>query len=198
MRLIIFAACAISVYAQGPTGGAAAFPLDERVRHYVHRTYSWQRMSLLGADTVVDQLFGEPREWGRGPSSFMYRYSSGFGRRIVRNSIELGVGIALKEDTRFTPSSETSLLRRIQAASTRSLTSPDEHGGRKFAYSRLAATVGGVLIASTWHPCERTPGHFMGSIAFGYVGHLQNSLLSEFSPDMIRVGKKVRLKLLHR
>jgi hypothetical protein len=209
LRVVIVALLGTSVFAQPPVDPAAAaptaaddnqspFPIEERWRHYVHRTYSWQRMAMLGVDSVFDQFMREPREWGRGPASYGYRYGSGFGRRFVRNSIELGAGIALKEDTRFRPSGEKGLLRRIRYASTNAFLARGPDGERTFAYSRLAATVGAPLIASTWHPCHRSPGHYAESVGFGYLGHLQNSLLTEFSPDMIRLGKRVRARFLGR
>jgi hypothetical protein len=199
VRLAIFAVCGTAAFAQQPPAGpAAAFSLEDRMKHYVHRTYSWQRMAILGVDSAFEQVTREPREWGRGPAGFGYRYGSGFGRRLVRNSIELGAGIALREDTRFHPSQEKGLWRRIRYASLNSLMARTDAGGRTFSYARLSATVGGPLIASTWHPCRRSPSHFAESVGFGYLSHLQNSLLTEFSPDMIRLGKRVRLRLMGR
>ena len=155
-------------------------------------------MAMLGVDSAFDQFMREPREWGRGADGFGYRYGSAFGRRFVRNSIELGAGIAFKEDTRFRPSGEKGLMRRFRFAAANAFLARGPDGERTFAYSRLAATVGGPLIASTWHPCSRSPGYYAESVGYGYLGHLQNSLLTEFSPDMIRLGKKVRARFLSR
>src|SRR5689334_23165045 len=81
-----------------------SFDWNQRWENYVHRTYSWQRLSLLAVDTGIDHLMREPREWGCHPHTFAFRYASGVGKRVVRNTIELGVGQALGEDIRFRPS----------------------------------------------------------------------------------------------
>jgi hypothetical protein len=140
------------------------FPIEERWRHYVHRTYSWQRMALLGLDTAVDHALQEPYEWGRSPESFTYRYSSSFGRRVVQNSIELGAGIRLREDTRFAPSRKEGFLRRVGAAATSAVMARNERGNRRFSYARLAATAGALLVTSTWHPCGRSPEQLLGRV----------------------------------
>ena len=170
-----------------------AFDWQQRVQHYVHRTYSWQRLTLLAVDTSIDHLFDEPREWGRAPASFSYRYSAGFGRRVVRNSIELGVGAALHEDTRFQPSQGRSFLGRVRHAATNAFLTSGEHP--RLAYSRLAATTGGILIASHWYPRPLTVPLFFEGLGFGVLGHLQNSFLTEFSPDMKAFGKRVSRKI---
>jgi len=167
------------------------FPIEERWRHYVNRTYSWQQMALLGLDTTFDHALQEPHEWGRSPESLTYRYSSNFGRRVVQNSIELGAGILLREDTRFAPSQKEGFLRRVGMAATGAVMAQNERGNRRFSYARLAATAGALLVTSTWHPCGRSPEHLLGRVGDSYLGHLQNSLLTEFSPDMRRFGKKV-------
>jgi len=160
VRILIFVFFGASTVALAQSSQpASGFPIHERLRHYVHRTYSWQRMALLGADTLVDHILVEPHEWGRRPASYTFRYSSAFGRRIVRNSIELGAGIALGEDARFKPSQKHTFLRRLRFASENSVLALNHQGNRQIALSRLAATVGGILIASTWHPCRRSPEH---------------------------------------
>lgn len=155
-------------------------------------------MTLLGADTAVDQLLDASREWQPGASGFHVRYTSSFGERIVRNSIELGAGMALGEDTRFRPSHKGSIGSRLGFAASSAVLARNGEGRRGFSYARLAATVGGTLITSVWRPCANSPQHYMGEIGFGYLGHLQNSLLTEFSPDLLRLGRRVRSAIFKR
>ena len=42
---------------------------SERFQYYLQRTYSWQRMSWLAADTGLDHLLHES-EWGRGMGGY--------------------------------------------------------------------------------------------------------------------------------
>ncbi len=171
---------------------------DERLRNYLYRTYSWQRMATLGADSAIDHLLFDPRGWNRGPDGFACRYASSFGSRIVRNSIELGSGILLREDTRFHTSHERSFLTRLRFATTGAVLVQGPGGNRRFAFSRLAATVGGVVVCSTWRPRGHLYENFAANIADSYFSHWQNSMLTEFTPDLIRFGKRVRARLVER
>jgi hypothetical protein len=196
-KLFLLALSGLSALAQPqPDPAAAEFSINDRWQYYVQRTYSWERLALLGADASFDHMFRQPWQWRRTSRGFLYRYGSGFGRRTVRNSIELGAGIVLREDTRFQPSGEQAIPKRLQFAATNALLARKAGGHRGFAYSRLAAAAGGFLVASTWHPWRRSPEHFAESIGYSYLGHLEESLFTEFSPDMIRIGKRVRLRIL--
>ena len=67
--------------------------LEDRFRYYLHRTYtSRQRLAFLIADSGVGHLLNDPEEWGREPKSFGRRLGSNFGTRVVRNTIEFGLG----------------------------------------------------------------------------------------------------------
>jgi hypothetical protein len=181
---------------QAQTTGNGNFEWNQRWQHYLHRTYSWQRLAMLSADSAFDHLTGEPGEWGRDAGYFGARYGAALGRRIVRNSIELGAGAALGEDTRFRPSRATSFRSRLGYAFLQSVSATrEEH--RVFAWSRLAATVGGAALCSGWGGQRPLgPGRFMDGVAFGYLGHLQNSLLAEFAGDLKNFGRRVRKRIL--
>ncbi len=188
--------CAFSAAGALLAQSPPAFTVQDRLNHYVHRTYSWQRMTMLGGETAIDQLFDTSHDWRPGARGFLHRYGSSFGGRLVRNSIEFGAAMALDEDTRFQPSHRRSFSSRLGFAASNAVLARDGQGKRGFSYARLAATVGGTLITSIWRPCPNSPQHYVGEIGLGYLGHLQNSLLTEFTPDLVRVGKRVRAAIL--
>src|SRR5438067_2525032 len=95
-----------------PTSPATSAPQFER---YLDRTYGWQTLSWLATDTAIDLLRSRP-EWGRGPGGFGCQYASAFGRRLISNSAQLGVGLALHEDTRFHLSGRVGILPRMRYA----------------------------------------------------------------------------------
>lgn len=194
-----FALCAIaalpSLYAQSLPAIPNSFTREARIQHYLHRTYSWQRMSLLGADTAIDHFLDPSSEWARGPSGLAHRYCSSFGKRVASNTIELGLGFGLREDTRLRPSNSAGFGNRVRYAAAHAFLASTAEGKTRFAYSRFAATAGGALIASTWRPRPLTASSFFEEISFGFVGHLQNSFLTEFGPDMKRFGARIRVRL---
>ncbi len=200
-----FALCLLGVLAtlygqhtSPPVSGGPEFGWSERFGYYLQRTYSWQRMGLLVIDTSFDHLLREPKYWARGPNDFSCRYAAGFGKRIARNSVELLAGAALHEDARFKPSGEQGFGRRVRYALKHALLATDGQGRQRPAYSRFAGSAGGILLVSAWSPRPLTPRQFLEDFGFGLTSHFENSLLTEFSPDMKRVGMSLCRKILRK
>ena len=170
---------------------------SERFQYYLQRTYSWQRMSWLAADTGLDHLLHES-EWGRGMGGYGCHYASGFGRRLINNSVEFGAVLVLRQDTRFRPSQRVGLFPRLHYALTHAFLATGERGNIEPAYARFAGITGGALIAPAWHRHTLSASGFGQDLAFSALDQVQNSLLTEFSPDMQRVGHAIRKKLLRK
>jgi hypothetical protein len=65
-NLIISALLLLLVAATSSVGFAQsrAFTKQDRLNDYLQRTYSWERLTMLGADTVLDHfVFRNPHEW---------------------------------------------------------------------------------------------------------------------------------------
>ena len=181
---------AAGVLAQTAADPGASFDWDQRWNHYLYRTYSWQRMGYLAVDSTFDYLTGDARDCDRSAAGYGCRFGSNLGSRIVRNSIELGAGAMLHEDTRFRPSGAKTFGARIRYAT---LSAFEAYRGeeRRFAYSRLAATLGGVVAVSLWRGRGVTPWRLAQGIEDSYASHLENSFLTEFSDDLKGLGRKV-------
>src|ERR1700682_433394 len=110
----------------------------QQFQDYLDRTYGWQTLSWLATDTAVNHLRSRP-EWGRGPGGFGCQYASAFGRRLISNSVELGVGLALHEDTRVHPSQRSGFLPRLRYAMAHAFVDPVAGGKFEPAYARFAA-----------------------------------------------------------
>jgi hypothetical protein len=164
---------------------------------YLDRTYGWQPLSWLATDTAIDLLRSRP-EWGRGPGGFGCQYASAFGRRLISNSAELAVGLELHEDTGFHPSQRRGFLPRMQYAMTHAFLASVPGGKFEPAYARFAAITSGALVAPAWHQRSLSASGFFEDFTFGMLGQLQNSLLNEFSPDLQKLGRNVRKKVLRK
>ena len=166
--------------------------LHERFQYYVYRTYtSRERLAYLVADSALGHLQKDPPEWGRDPETFGVRLASNFGRRVVSNSIEFGLGALLNEDARYYPLADGTWRRRIWHATTGAFTARGPGGTTRFGFSRLGATAGSLLIASTWQPRVCSPSERAEGIASAMIGRVPDNLLTEFSPDLRRTGKRV-------
>ncbi len=195
-----FAFCLLGVlaplYGQQAPSGTQTFGWNVRFANYVQSTYSRHQMGLLVVDAGFDHLLRDPKYWARGANDFGCRYGADFGRRVTQNSIELLAGAALHEDARVKPSGEDGLRKRLEFAFKHALLATDDQGKERLAYSRLAGTAGGILLVSAWSPLPVTAQQFFEDFGFGLIGHLENSLFTEFSPDMKRIGMNLRRKIL--
>ncbi len=183
------------LYGQQATPGPPAFGWGERFAYYAKNTFGWHQIGLQAVDAGFDQLLRDPKYWARGANDYGCRYGTGFGQRVTRNSIELLAGAALHEDARFKPSGENRFSKRLEYAFKHALLATGDQGRERPAYSRLAATAGGVLLAYAWNPQPPTAPQVFQNLGFGLIGHLENSLLTEFSPDMKRFGRNLRRKI---
>ncbi|MEO8126341.1 MAG: hypothetical protein ABJF23_17180 [Bryobacteraceae bacterium] len=164
----------------------------ERVDSYVFRTYTDpSRLSWLLFDSAVDHWYKSPCEWDRSAQSYGYRVASGWGRRIVRNTAQLGFETAFQEDSRYRVSGERRFGRRILFAINHSVLAYRPDGSVGPMYGRMAAGVIADATASTWHPRSTTAGSFMGGIGQSAIDRAGNNLLTEFEPDLKRFGLRV-------
>jgi hypothetical protein len=180
------------VPASGQADGqpAGRFPLSERFSHYIYRTYSWQRMAWLGLDTGFDfTVNGAP-----GLNNLLHSYGDGFGRRIVRNSTEFGVGAILHEDSRYQGLYTGSYMRRLRHATVRAFQASVRDSHYRPAYSRFAAIAAGELVSPVWS--RGSPGADAAAcVGLGILGQVENNYLSEFTPELKSFGRRVGRRL---
>jgi hypothetical protein len=172
-----------------------SFTLQERWDHYVYRTYSWQRLALLGVDVSTDMAFSKPKH-GRTAGVFADRYTGGFLRRTTRTSIEYGAGILLHEDVRRRESGRTGLAPRLKYALAHTWTAYQPDGTSRFAWSRLAGAAGGITVFEAWDNKPLRTGRLAHKVSWALASNVQDALLAEFSSDMRRFGMKMKKRLL--
>ena len=163
----------------------------ERFNGYFHRTYADpSRLGWLLIDSAKDTWSKDPHQWDRSPQSYSMRVASGWGRRIARNTAQYGFESLLHEDSRYRPSHEKGLRRRVTFAIRNSVLAYRPDGSIGPAYGRMAAGVVGAAISSTWHPQSIDACTLLGGIGQSAMDRASNNLLTEFEPDLKRVGRK--------
>jgi len=164
----------------------------ERVDSYVFRTYTDpSRLSWLLFDSAVDHWYKAPCEWDQSARSYGYRVASGWGRRIVRNTAQLGFETALQEDSRYRRSGERGFGRRVLFAVNHSVLAYKPDGSVSPMYGRMAAGLVADATSSTWHPRPTTASSFVGGMGQAAIDRAGNNLLTEFEPDLKRFGLRV-------
>ncbi len=174
--------CLIGAAVVLPAQVAPTYTWEERVHDYLQRTYGWQHLMTSAASTGMDHLLSQPRQWDGSPSSFGYHLGADIAKRTVRNTIELGAGALLHEDTRFQPSGKTGFGARVRYAALQAFRTSGNN--QRFAFSRLLATAGGAVVSEPLYDHPITGPRLLEDIGMGYVGHLQKSMLTEFGPDL--------------
>jgi hypothetical protein len=169
----------------------------QQFQHYLDRTFGWQTLSWLATDAASDHFASRP-EWGRGPGGFGCDYGSLFGERLINTTTELGVSLVLREDMRYHPSQRKGFLPRVRYAVAHAFLDSGPGGRYEPAYARFAGIATSALIAPAWHQRSLSVPDFFEDFTFGALGQMQNSLLSEFSPDLRRLGRTMRQKVLRK
>ena len=163
----------------------------ERFSSYLNRTYTDPaRLGWLLVDSATDTWSKSPHQWDQSAESYSYRVASGWGRRIVRNTLQLGFETALHEDSRYRPSNQHGLGRRFVFAVSRSVLAHKPDGSVEPAYGRIAAGVASAAISSTWHPQSTRGDALLCGAAQAVLDRAGSNLLAEFQPDLKSVGKK--------
>jgi len=162
------------------------FTWDQRWHWYLYRTYSVERMSLLALDTGFEHLTTPERT--RDLRSYPETYGFALARRISRTTVEFGLGGLLGEDIRRRPSNKTGFVKRATWALTHSYLATGRDGSWRPAYSRFAATFAGFAVGSTLRERPITTGRAVSAYTGSFLFGMQDSLLTEFQPDIQRIG----------
>src|SRR3954449_7349685 len=112
------------------------FDLSQRWKHYVHRTYSAPRLSLLAAESAVDHALREPACWDRAGTSYAQRYMRAIDRRVIRNTAEFASGVLTGEDLRYVRSRSVRPSGRAWYAVRSAFQARTSDGAVRPAYTR--------------------------------------------------------------
>lgn len=166
------------------------FTLEDRWNHYLRRTYSWQRMSLLAADITLDMSLS-PGECGRSANCFNDRFAGAFFRRSTRTSIEFVAGALLNEDIRRRRSNRHGFGPRLKYSLSHAFAAYHSDGTAGPAWSRFIGAAGGIAVTSGWSGQAVCGGRMLNSFSWATASNVQDSLLNEFGPDLKRFGLKI-------
>jgi len=192
-RYLLYLICSAAPVIAQTTVQDPLYYLDtrDRVNAYVFRTYTDPvRLGWLAFDSAKDTWTKDPHEWDRSPESFSYRFASGWGRRIVRNTAQLGLETALREDSRYRLSGSRVFRERVLFAVSHSVLAYRPDGTVGPAYGRVAAGVIGAAASSTWHPHPMSAGSVMNGVGQSALDRACNNLLTEFAPDLRAFGRR--------
>lgn len=159
----------------------------EKFSYYVHATFGPVAVGRTVLSSGLAQARNSNPEWGQGMEGYGKRFASKFGQKVIKRSIQHGLGALLREDPRYFHSEKPGLWPRMSWAVTRTFLIRKDSGGYKIADARLIGTFSAAIISRQWHPepdRTLTNGLRAGATSVGY--DVLKNLLKEFWPDIRR------------
>ena len=160
---------------------------SEKFHYYLKSTYGPTSFLWTAVGASINQGRDHIPEWGQGMQGYGKRYASAFGQKIIKRSIQDGMGAALHEDPRYHFSERDGIWQRTTWAAAQTFVTHKDSGGIRFAFSRFTAAYASAFIARQWHPEKyRTvdDGLKSGSILIGIDTGMH--IFKEFWPDIRR------------
>jgi hypothetical protein len=183
-RAILFALCCCAGAHAQPPGAVTA---HGRFEAYAGGLFGPAAIGGRAMVAAIQLGRDAPPEWGQDWAGYGRHFGYRYARHAVSETIELGAGALLREDPRYFASGERRPWRRIRYALARSFVVPVEGGGKRFAYSRIAAAYGSAWIANAWYPEHaRQPRDVLLRGTWSVVGKLGGTMFQEFWPDLKR------------
>lgn len=166
---------------------AQPLTVQEKFELYLDETYgpaSW----LASASTAgIRQWLGSPPEWEQGMKGYGRRFASSMGESAIKNTVQFGVGAALREDPRYFPSARRGVVPRAWHAVSFTFAPRNDNGERTLGLSRIAGAATAGFVSNTWYP-ERLSdtSHAMSRTGITLGGDAAVNLFREFWPDIKR------------
>lgn len=157
----------------------------DRMYDYLNSTFGVSSLLGSAASSGIRQARNSIPEWGGGMDGYSAHYASAIGRRMVGNSIDLGLSALLGSDPRYFESGRSGFWTRSFYAAGQTLVTHTGEGRTRFAYERTIGTIGEVLISRRWYPENRqTVGEYISSAAISLGVDATRNVIREFWPDI--------------
>ncbi len=195
MRVLSIAAglLSLAVHAQdpgtvshfAPAPGTAA---PKNLEHYVHSTFGPEAGLGAAASAAWGLWHRSPPEWGQGGDGFGRRLASSYGRRAIKNTVDLGVSSWRGETMSYVRCGACrGAWPRLLYALRSGFVRPAQDGGTTLAAGRLTGAFASGFAPMLWYPDSRDgPGHAVLRSATCIGLDVGKNVLKEFWPDLKR------------
>lgn len=160
---------------------------------------------LPAAIVMADPPRHYPREWSRGAAAFGRNYADCLTTEVAANTGKFLVGAMTHEDPRYYPARDARASHRIWHAVVFTVVDRSDRGTPEFAASNFAGALSAGFVGMSYRPRgyddlvhagQRTGGALGGFAPSLLVGYATQNLLSEYSPEMKRLGHKLHLPFI--
>jgi hypothetical protein len=171
-------------------GDSRTIPLttEEKLGSLLASFYDVSSVLSSVAGAGIEQARDSVPEWGQGMEGYGKRFASSYGRKAIRRSIQIGIGILMHEDPRYFPSKSSGIWQRSLYAVGRTFVSNKDGGGIRPGYSKFIGRFSGTYISRQWYPeREQTLSKYLSSFAISIGVDAGRNVFNEFWPDLKRL-----------
>lgn len=174
----------------GHAEGSSYAPLSksERWQFFLNQALLPPAYFGIAWSTAIDQLDGNPKEWGKGAAGLGKRIASRFTANAIGSAM-LTVGTAVTgEDPRYIRSRDKGFFKRAGHALVYTVMTYNRDGKPTPAFAAIGAQYGASLISQTWMPGVENKlrtGLSDGTLQFAFSGMF--NVIEEFWPEMTQM-----------
>jgi hypothetical protein len=171
--------------------GTIPLTVEGKLGYVLASFYDVTSIISSAAGAGIKQMRDSVPEWGQGMEGYGKRFASSYGRKAIRRSIQVGIGILMHEDPRYFPSKSSGIWQRSLYAVSRTFVSNKDGGGIRPGYSKFIGTFSGTYISRQWYPEKyRTPSEYFSSFAISIGVDVGKNAFNEFWPDVKRLIRR--------
>ena len=175
-----------------PSPDYAPMTFSERARKYILGAFGPGAILRAAAGGGIAQWTETPKEWGVGPDAYGDRFGNAYAKHVIREALEFGGSLALREDNRYFRSTEIGFFKRSKHAAASAFLARNEAGEERFATSRFVSVLGSSFISRLWQPpSEDSSGDAAVSFGLTMVADVGWNFFHEFCPRTLTKRFKV-------
>jgi hypothetical protein len=138
-----------------------------------------------------------PRDWKDGGEAFGRIYGSDLANRAAKETGRYAAAAILHEDFRYRPSGSKDPLARVFHALAFTVVDRSDSGQNRLAVANLVAAGAGGFAGQLYMPTGfNNLSHAETRTAVAFGGFAAQNLLREFSPELGKVSKKLKVPYL--
>src|SRR5579872_3010723 len=117
-------------------------------RELRHNLISKRAVAGIVGRATAGTIVNSPHQWGRSPEGFAKRVGSGFGKHVIKQTIQAGVASVHHEDLHYRPSNRKGTLPRLEYAVKSTFIVPRTNKpGKTLALGRVSGNMGAGLAS---------------------------------------------------
>ena len=182
-------------------------PMTLRDRFSYYERHTYDPVSLLSPIIPAALIMSfpphiYPREWRDGGGALGRNIGSSLAMEVSADTAKFLVGSLTHEDPRYFPARGKGVVHRTLYALPFTVVDRSEDGGARLAISNFAGAAAAGFVGNAYlppgfedsvHVWQRAGGTLGGYVPTLLVGYADGNLISEFEPELRRLGRRLNL-----